>query len=209
MPDSRSAELIFEAARNMSVPAERIAYLDGACGNDVALRRRVERLLAADAVAGSFLEHALDPNAGITGSLPPGEAATAAGRAMSADTAGARIGPYTLVEKIGEGGMGVVWSADQTEPVRRRVALKLIKPGMDTVQVIRRFETERQALALMDHTNIAKVFDAGTTVDHRPFFVMELIHGVPITSHCDQSQLSVRERLALFIPICHAIQHAH
>ena len=122
---------------------------------------------------------------------------------------GTRIGPYKLLEKIGEGGMGVVYMAEQQEPVARRVALKIIKPGMDTQQVIARFEAERQALALMDHPNIAKVFDAGTTDSGRPYFVMELVHGIPVTQFCDQQHLTARERLELFIPICQAVQHAH
>ncbi len=120
-----------------------------------------------------------------------------------------RIGPYKLLQKLGEGGMGTVWVAEQTEPVKRRVALKAIKPGMDSAQVMRRFEVERQALALMDHTNIAKVLDAGETPEGRPYFVMELVKGVPITKYCDELHLSLRERLALFVPVCHAIQHAH
>jgi serine/threonine protein kinase len=113
------------------------------------------------------------------------------------------------LQRIGEGGMGIVYLAEQQEPVRRTVALKIIKPGMDSRQVIARFEAERQALALMDHTNIAKVFDAGTTQTHRPYFVMELVHGVPITQFCDDHQLTPRARLELFVPVCHAIQHAH
>ena len=122
---------------------------------------------------------------------------------------GTRISSYKLLEKIGEGGMGVVYLAEQQEPVARRVALKIIKPGMDTQQVIARFEAERQALALMDHPNIAKVFDVGTTDSGRPYFVMELIHGIPVTQFCDQQHLTARERLELFIPICQAVQHAH
>jgi WD40 repeat protein/serine/threonine protein kinase len=122
---------------------------------------------------------------------------------------GTRIGPYKLLQQIGEGGMGIVYMAEQQEPVRRKVALKIIKPGMDSVQVIARFEAERQALALMDHTNIAKVHDAGTTDTGRPYFVMELVHGVPITQFCDENQLTPRERLELFVPVCQAIQHAH
>src|SRR5207237_8851288 len=110
---------------------------------------------------------------------------------------------------VGEGGMGVVYMAEQQQPVRRRVALKIIKPGMDSAQVIARFEAERQALALMDHQNIAKVFDAGTTDSRRPYFVMESVHGVPITQYCDANKLTPRERLELFLPVCHAIQHAH
>ncbi len=122
---------------------------------------------------------------------------------------GSRIGPYRLLQKIGEGGMGVVYMAEQEKPVRRRVALKIIKPGMDTGQVIARFEAERQALALMDHQHIAKVLDAGATDTGRPYFVMELVRGVPITEYCDRNQLTPKERLELFVPVCNAIQHAH
>ena len=119
------------------------------------------------------------------------------------------IGPYKLREQVGEGGMGVVFVAEQERPVRRKVALKVIKPGMDTKEVIARFEAERQALALMDHPNIAKVLDAGSTESGRPYFVMELVRGIPITEYCDQNKLSIRERLGLFIEVCQAIQHAH
>ena len=122
---------------------------------------------------------------------------------------GSRIGPYKLLQEIGEGGMGVVYMAEQEKPVRRRVALKIIKPGMDTSQVIARFEAERQALALMDHQHIAKVLDAGATDTGRPYFVMELVRGVPITEYCDRNQLTPKERLELFVPVCNAIQHAH
>src|SRR5262249_36587984 len=125
------------------------------------------------------------------------------------ERAGTVIGSYKLVEEIGEGGMGTVFLAQQTEPVRRVVALKVIKAGMDTRQVIARFEAERQALALMDHPNIAKVPDPGTTPAGRPYFVMELVKGVPITKYCDEKRLTPRERLELFLPVCHAIQHAH
>ena len=126
-----------------------------------------------------------------------------------AERLGARIGRYKLLEQIGEGGFGVVWMAEQDEPVRRRVALKIIKPGMDSLEVIARFEAERQALALMDHPNIASVFDGGATETGRPYFVMELVKGVPITTYCDAKQLTTRERLELFIDVCHAVQHAH
>jgi serine/threonine protein kinase len=128
---------------------------------------------------------------------------------MEPEAAGLRIGRYKLLEKIGEGGFGVVYMAEQLEPVQRRVALKIIKAGMDTRQVIARFEAERQALALMDHPNIAQVLDAGATETGRPYFVMELVKGIPITGYCDQYRLSPAERLALFIKVCHAIQHAH
>ena len=119
------------------------------------------------------------------------------------------IGPYKLLEQIGEGGFGVVFLAEQTEPVRRKVALKVLKPGMDTRQVVARFEAERQALAIMDHPNIAKVFDGGATPSGRPYFVMELVKGVPITEFCDQNHLTPRQRLELFVPVCQAVQHAH
>src|SRR5262249_56913614 len=122
---------------------------------------------------------------------------------------GACIGSYKLIELIGEGGMGLVFVAEQHEPVRRKVALKLIKPGMNTRQVVARFEVERQALALMEHPNIAHVFDGGQTASGWPYFVMELVRGIPSTDFCDQSQWSVRERLALFIAVCQAVQHAH
>src|SRR5262249_21362235 len=126
-----------------------------------------------------------------------------------AEGPGTRVGPYKLLQQIGEGGMGVVYMAEQEQPVRRKVALKIIKPGMDSHQVAARFEPEPHSLALMDHQNIARVLDAGTTESGRPYFVMELVHGVPITRFCDDNTLTPRERLALFIPVCQAIQHAH
>jgi serine/threonine protein kinase len=129
--------------------------------------------------------------------------------AVDPDGPGAAIGPYTLREKIGEGGMGVVFVADQTEPVKRRVALKVIKPGMDSRQVVARFEQERQALALMDHPNIARVFDGGTTREGRPYFVMELVRGLPVTDYCDKAKLPTADRLRLFARVCRAVQHAH
>jgi serine/threonine protein kinase len=122
---------------------------------------------------------------------------------------GTVIGPYKLLQQIGEGGMGTVFLAEQTQPVQRQVALKLIKAGMDSRQVIARFEAERQALAMMDHVNIARVLDAGATEAGRPYFVMELVHGVPITRYCDDHRLTPRQRLELFVPVCQAIQHAH
>ena len=129
--------------------------------------------------------------------------------APPAEGPGTVIGPYKLLQQIGEGGMGTVFMAEQTQPVRRKVALKVIKPGMDSRQVIARFEAERQALALMDHVNIARVLDAGATESGRPYFVMELVHGVPITKYCDDNHLTPRQRLELFVPVCQAIQHAH
>ncbi len=128
---------------------------------------------------------------------------------LQADDGPRRIGPYRILQKIGEGGMGVVWLAEQTEPVRRKIALKIIKHGMDTKQVVARFEAERQALAMMDHPCIAKVFDAGSTESGRPYFAMEYVQGVPITEHCDSQRLTTRERLELFQQVCEGVQHAH
>src|SRR5205814_4344833 len=127
----------------------------------------------------------------------------------AAEEAGAQIGPYKLLEQIGEGGMGTVWMAQQTEPVKRVVALKLIKAGMDSKQVIARFDAERQALALMDHPNIAHVLDAGATEAGRPYFVIELVRGVPLTDYCDANHLTTHQRLELFVQVCRAVQHAH
>ena len=189
---------IFFAALEKSPAEERSAYLDLACGNDIALRQRVDRLLSAQPEVTSFLE---SPAAGVVMD-------TACAPSI-AEQPGTRIGPYKLLEQIGEGGFGVVFMAEQTTPVRRKVALKIIKPGMDSKQVIARFEAERQALALMDHPNIARVFDAGATASGRPYFVMELVHGVPITEYCNLQKLTPSDRLKLFIDVCRAVQHAH
>jgi serine/threonine protein kinase/Flp pilus assembly protein TadD len=186
---------IFLRAAEIAAGHERQAYLAAACGSDDALRGEVEDLLWHQERLGSFLEAA------------PGGPATAAVPIEVA--AGTVLGPYKLLQQIGEGGMGVVFMAEQTQPVQRKVALKVIKPGMDSRQVIARFEAERQALALMDHGNIARVLDAGATPAGRPYFVMELVHGVPITRFCDDNCLTPRERLELFVPVCQAIQHAH
>ncbi len=209
---------IFIAALQKENPAERSAYLEQACAGDEALRRRVEVLLQAHAKAGSFLERPA-PDAGATADSRPGQSAdeervrqprSAAPAAQTlSEGPGTRIGPYKLLQQLGEGGMGVVYMAEQEQPVRRRVALKIIKAGMDSAQVVARFEQERQALALMDHPHIAKVLDAGATETGRPYFVMELVKGLPITKFCDQEQLTPRERLELFIPVCQAVQHAH
>jgi serine/threonine protein kinase/tetratricopeptide (TPR) repeat protein len=179
--------------RALDVPAtDRPAFLAGACGRDESLRRRVEVLVAAHDNPGSFLA-----------------GPATAEHSEAAEEVGTRVGPYKLLQQLGEGGMGTVWVAEQEHPVKRRVALKVVKPGMDSARVIARFEAERQALALMDHTNIAKVLDAGTTHHGRPYFVMELVKGVPITKYCDELHLPVRERLELFVPVCAAVQHAH
>ena len=196
----------FNAARRLPA-GERAAYLDEACAGAAPLRQRVEELLRASEEAGTFLQEpapgAQRPADASASPNPPPHAAA------SAEKAGDRIGRYKLLQQIGEGGCGVVYMADQQEPVRRQVALKVIKLGMDTRSVIARFEAERQALALMDHPNIAKVLDAGATETGRPFFVMELVRGVKITDYCDQRNLSTRERLDLFIQVCQAVQHAH
>src|SRR5262249_50328060 len=141
---------------------------------------------------------------------PPGSTEVAAGGVPKAELVGTMVaGRYRLLEQIGEGGMGTVWKAEQTQPVRRTVALKLIRAGMDSRTVLTRFEAERQALALMDHPNIAKVLDGGTTESGRPYFVMEYVEGVPFTQYCDEARLSIAQRLALFVPVCQAVQHAH
>jgi serine/threonine protein kinase/Tfp pilus assembly protein PilF len=189
-------EAIFFAARQQE-PQNRAAYLDEACGEDAELRQRVEQFLAAQADIGSFLES------------PAAASLIATVDEPISDRPGAVIGPYKLLEEIGEGGFGIVFMAEQTEPVRRKVALKVLKPGMDTRQVVARFEAERQALALMDHPNIARVLDGGQTGGGRPYFVMDLVKGLPITEYCDQAQLSLRERLELFVHLCQAVQHAH
>jgi serine/threonine protein kinase/Tfp pilus assembly protein PilF len=199
-------EDLFGAALEKTDPRERAAYLDQAC-SDPALRARIEALLRSHEGAGNFLAGPALPEHDTGEFFADPDAALVAGPLD--ESAGTRIGPYKLLQKIGEGGMGLVWMAEQQEPVRRKVALKLIKAGMDSSQVVARFEAERQALALMDHPNIAKVFDAGTTSSGRPYFVMELVKGVPITGYCDEHQLTPRQRLELFVPICQAIQHAH
>jgi serine/threonine protein kinase/Flp pilus assembly protein TadD len=214
-------ESIFMEALRQDTPQERIAFLERACAGDVALRRGVDRLLWAHEQAGPFLQ-------GVAGLDQPPELPAREGP-------GTLIGAYKLLEQIGEGGMGTVFMAEQTQPVQRKVALKIIKAGMDSARVIARFEAERQALALMEHPNIARVLDAGTvgsgqsavgsqeerhrtlptancqlpTDSGRPYFVMELVKGVPVTKYCDERRLAVRERLGLFIEVCHAVQHAH
>ena len=191
-------ETLFAATADLS-PAERQAFLDRACAGDATLREQVESLLRAHDEARGFLEAAADPHATANPLvITPIE-----------EQPGTRIGRYKLLQKIGEGGCGVVYMAEQEEAVRRRVALKVIKLGMDTKAVIARFEAERQALARMEHPNIARVLDAGATSSGRPFFVMELVRGLRITDYCDQNSLSTEQRLELFIAVCQAIQHAH
>src|SRR4051794_9287077 len=187
---------IFVEALDRVEPAERAAFLDRVCARDPGLRQRVQKLLQRHQQADSLLD---SPAAALVGTID--EPIT--------ERPGTMIGPYKLLQQIGEGGMGVVYMAEQQTPVRRKVALKVIKPGMDSAQVIARFEAERQALAMMDHQNIAKVLDADTTESGRPYFVMELVHGIALTKYCDDNKLTPRQRLELFVPICQAIQHAH
>ncbi len=195
-PPENVESIFYEALRRTS-PEEREAYLTDVCDGDTELRCRVEKLLAASAKAASFLE-----------SLPPGLEVTDDSSEIS-EIPGTMIGPYKLLEQIGEGGMGVVFVAERSEPYRQRVALKVIKPGMDSKSVIARFQAEQQALALMDHPNIARVLDAGMTEHGRPYFVMELVRGLKITDYCDQHRLTIAERLQLFAQVCQAAQHAH
>ena len=199
---------VFDQAAEIATPADRAAFLDHACGGDMELRARVEALLRAHAEAGSFLEQpAVTP--AKTANFAPGGGADKTAAQTPQLSVGTVIGPYKLLQQIGEGGMGTVFMAEQTQPIQRKVAIKVIKPGMDSRQVIARFEAERQALALMDHVNIARVLDVGATESGRPYFVMELVQGVPITKYCDDNHLTPRERLELFVPVCQAIQHAH
>ena len=197
-----AVEEIFLAARELPA-GERPAYLDQACNGDASLRAEVLSLLErADAAAAYFGTHSGEA-AEVRRSRPDDAPS------LPGEREGSVIGRYKLLQRIGEGGMGVVYMAEQEQPVRRRVALKIIKLGMDTKAVVARFEAERQALALMDHPNIARVLDAGATESGRPYFVMELVQGVPITEFCDRNKLGLRERIELFLPVCKAIQSAH
>jgi serine/threonine protein kinase/Tfp pilus assembly protein PilF len=216
---------MFEAALEQP-PEARPAYLDGICRGDTGLRQRLQALMLKNDQAGSFLESPVSALVD-TGAFTPSMEDASLAATVPMETPGTIIGPYKLLEQIGEGGMGLVFVAEQQHPVRRRVALKIIKPGMDSRQVIARFEAERQALAMMDHPNIAKVLDGGTTgSEHdaqasaaaslasaacsgRPYFVMELVKGTPITEYCDKHRLTTRDRLQLFMDVCHAVQHAH
>jgi serine/threonine protein kinase len=187
---------LFNTARQIESPEARRQYLQEACGEDHHLRGRVEALLRVHDEDATFLDSPTDDF-----------------RALLTDTVGedlgTQIGPYKLLQKLGQGGMGTVFLAEQTQPVQRQVAVKIIRAGMDSRQILARFEAERQALALMDHPHIARVLDAGTTQTNRPYFVMELIRGVPITRYCDENKLTPQQRLELFVPVCQAVQHAH
>ncbi len=188
---------IFFRAVEISQPDERDAYLQEECGDNEALRAEIDALLKAHHQANDLLNgpHNSSP---VTLDVPE-----------ITEQLGSQIGPYRLLQKLGEGGMGVVYMAEQKKPVERRVALKIIKPGMDSRQIVARFEAEQQVLALMDHPNIARVFDAGCTESGYPYFVMELVKGVPITQFCDDGHLTARQRIELFVSVCHAVQHAH
>jgi RIO-like serine/threonine protein kinase len=192
-------QALFAAAVELTDPVQRAALLDRECAGDDALRHRVEILLAAH-----------DDSAGLPAADPLRTGPHVAPATQTTMQPGIVIaGRYKLLEEIGEGGMGTVWVVEQTQPVKRKVALKLIKAGMDSHSVLARFEAERQALALMDHPNIAKVLDGGLTDEQRPFFVMEYVKGIPITQYCDATRMSLAERLQLFTQVCSAVQHAH
>ncbi|MFO0836997.1 MAG: tetratricopeptide repeat protein [Phycisphaerae bacterium] len=191
------ANAIFLRLREIRDPEARAKLLCDACSHDTGLEAEVRSLLAASESAGSFLE------------APPTDVAKYAGDAREPESAGSWIGPYRLLERIGQGGFGEVWAAEQRTPLRRRVALKILKPGMDSKEVLARFEVERQSLALMDHPNVAKVFDAGQSDAGRPYVVMEHVPGLPINEYCDTARLRIQQRLELFVRICHAVQHAH
>lgn len=210
LPHQEIEKALFEVALSLSDPELRRAFLVQACGNDLPLRNRLEALLEANSGAEKFFD--LDPiQPSPEEVLEPEKAPPASSETVSGDLANrdVRIGRYKLIERMGEGGCGVVYLAEQQEPVRRKVALKLIRLGMDTERVIARFEMERQALAMMNHPNIAQVLDAGTSDTGRPYFVMELVSGVRITEYCDRRRLGLAQRLELFVQVCLAIQHAH
>jgi serine/threonine protein kinase/tetratricopeptide (TPR) repeat protein len=195
------ANEIFLHAAEIDDPDARRAYIDAECGDDADLRRQVDSLLAAHEEMGSFLQRYAVSSPGEASETPPYQPIT--------EGPGTIIGPYKLLQKIGEGGFGAVYMAEQEKPIRRMVAVKIIKPGMDSGEVLARFESERQALAMMDHPNIAKVLDAGASESGRPYFVMELVKGVPITEFCDRNKIPAEQRLKLFVDVSNAIQHAH
>ena len=211
-PDPNREKEIFQAALARQSPGERAAFLEGVCGTDAELLDRVRALLREYEASTGLLAQPIAARRGTIPETPEELAAKSKPKERfgEQDLKGQEIaGRYKLLQRLGEGGMGEVWMAEQSEPVRRMVALKIIKAGMDSSHVLARFEAERQALAMMDHSNIAKVLDGGITESGRPFFVMELVKGIPCTRYCDQEKLTPRERLELFIPVCHAVQHAH
>jgi serine/threonine protein kinase len=203
-------DAVFLSALDLPEPAARQEFLDRACAGDASLRATVEAMLADCEGAEKFFAKSGATFQRVTAELAAGAPAEPANRETAPDDqTGASVGPYKILQRLGEGGCGVVYMAEQAKPVQRRVALKIIKLGMDTKSVIARFDAERQALALMDHPNIARVLDAGATDTGRPYFAMELVRGFKITEYCDQNNLDTRQRLALFVQVCHAIQHAH
>jgi hypothetical protein len=207
MTSSQEIEMaLFDAASNLEDAGARRDFLDQACGDDAALRKRLEGLLLARDTAEDFFSPPVSDEPPLT---PRADGTAPADEVFGADGAEVRIGRYRLIQRLGEGGCGVVYLAEQEEPVRRQVALKIIRMGMDTESVIARFTAERQALAMMDHPNIARVLDAGATRTGRPYFVMELVRGVRLTEYCDEHRLDIASRLELFIRVCQAIQHAH
>jgi serine/threonine protein kinase/WD40 repeat protein len=206
MLSQKSEESIFHAARVIESESDRSTFLDRECANDQKLRKRLDALLAAHLNDPDYLHVSPIDCESFSGTPSELELTACLGKL---NQPGDVIGPYKIREQIGEGGMGVVYVAEQTEPVKRRVALKVIKPGMDSKQVIARFEAERQALAMMDHPNIARVIDGGTTVSGRPYFAMDLVRGLPISEYCDKHRLDTRDRLKLFVDVCDAVQHAH
>lgn len=201
---SQKIDSIVRAARARTDPAARGRFLDEACRGDEAARARVEAILQSDEPT---VDHALAP--GAVSSADTVAAGAGVARAPLLEGPGTTLGPYRLLERIGQGGFGTVYLAEQQEPIVRRVAVKLLRPGMDTERVVARFEAERQALALMDHPNVARVVDAGATPSGRPYFVMDLVVGAPISTYCDENGLSVEARLGLFAQVCNAVQHAH
>src|SRR3984957_5796298 len=200
----KARELFLHAVGKLP-PEQWDDYVTEACGGDSELGPQVRRMLQVHREAGSFLERPAAVAVELTGAFIP----TPGDETLLNERPGTVIGTYKLLEQIGEGGFGVVYMAEQTHPVRRKVALKVLKPGMDTRQVVARFEAERQALGIMDHPHIPQVLAGGPTETGRPYFVMELVRGVSITEFCDQNLLTPRQRLELFIPVCQAIQHAH
>ncbi len=218
-PDLKRIEDIFGNAIEIPSPRVRDAYLKAVCGEDTALRNEIESLLQAHECVGDFLDsprlgpgyfYAATMSVSLTEdrAFDIGDDPDALTR-LDEDRPGGMIGPYKLLQQIGEGGMGVVYIAEQTAPVQRRVALKILKLGMDTRRILARFEAERQALAMMEHHHIARVLDAGTSAAGRPYFVMELVRGISITSYCDENRLTLEERLQLFCHVCQAVHHAH